>query len=175
MAKYDFSFKYSVVKQVLENGRSYAEAARENGLSKSDVRKWVEVYQAHGVEGLEKKRVSYTGEFKQMVVEDMRNNHLSRLETAAKYNLGNHHVVDKWERIYLEDGAEGLYIERRGKAAGGRKGRPPKLDKQIEEDLIAENQRLRAEVDYLKKLNALVQKRDSKRKIPGDLGIKAQA
>jgi len=34
-----------------------------------------------------------------------------------------------------------------------------KLDKQVEEDLIAENQRLRMENEYLKKLNALVQER----------------
>lgn len=39
---------------------------------------------------------------------------------------------------------------------GTQKGRKPKLDKQVEEDLIAENQRLRMEIDYLKKLNALV-------------------
>ena len=39
------------------------------------------------------------------------------------------------------------------------KGRPPKLDKKIEEDLIAENQRLRMENEYLKKLSALVRKR----------------
>jgi transposase len=48
-----------------------------------------------------------------------------------------------------------------------RKGRPPKFDKKVEEDLIAENQRLRAEVDYLKKLNALVleeERRDRRRK-----------
>ena len=40
-------------------------------------------------------------------------------------------------------------------------GRPRKkqLDKQVEEDLIAENQRLRMEIEYLKKLNALVQER----------------
>ena len=49
--------------------------------------------------------------------------------------------------------------ERRGracKARGTRKGRPPKLDKKVEEDLIAENQRLRMEIEYLKKLSALV-------------------
>ncbi len=49
--------------------------------------------------------------------------------------------------------------ERRGKsvtAEGKKSGRPPKLDKQVEEDLIAENQRLRMEIEYLKKLSALV-------------------
>ena len=49
--------------------------------------------------------------------------------------------------------------ERRGracKANGSNKGRPPKLDKKAEEDLITENQRLRMEIEYLKKLSALV-------------------
>ena len=107
------------------------------------------------MEGLERKRISYSGEFKQKVVEDMRNNHLSRFETAAKYNLWNHHVVDSWERSYLEEGTAGLYIARRGRSSGSKSGRPPNLDKTVEEDLIAENQRLRMENDCLKKLNAL--------------------
>ena len=59
---------------------------------------------------------------------------------------------------------EGLYVERRGRATNSKKGRPPKLDKKIEEDLIAENQRLRMEIDYLKKLNALVQERELREK-----------
>ena len=42
---------------------------------------------------------------------------------------------------------------------GSPKGRPSKLEKKVEEDLIAENQRLRMENEYLKKLNALVQER----------------
>ena len=43
--------------------------------------------------------------------------------------------------------------ERRGRAcsaSGTRKGRQPKLDKKVEEDLIAENQRLRMEIEYLR-------------------------
>ena len=39
------------------------------------------------------------------------------------------------------------------------KPRKPKLDKKVEEDLIAENQRLKMENAYLKKLNALVRER----------------
>ena len=49
--------------------------------------------------------------------------------------------------------------ERRGRASAAsdkRRGRPPKLDPKVEEDLIAENQRLRMEIEYLKKLSALV-------------------
>ena len=105
------------------------------------------------------KKRHHTGEFKQQVVEDMRKNGMSQSETAKKYGI-THSMVQLWERIYLEEGAEGLYIERRGRASslgGVKKGRPPKLDKKVEEDLIAENQRLRMENDYLKKLQALVQ------------------
>ena len=62
-------------------------------------------------------------------------------------------MLQRWERIYLEEGAEGLMRERRGrvcKARGSNKGRPPKLDKKVEENLIAENQRLKMEIEYLK-------------------------
>lgn len=111
------------------------------------------------------KQKRYSAEFKIGVIMDMREHHLNYHETVRKYELGNDQtggarlMLQRWERIYLEEGAEGLMKERRGRAcsAGGtRKGRPPKLDKKVEEDLIAENQRLRMEIEYLKKLSALV-------------------
>ena len=105
----------------------------------------------------------YSPEFKLAVILDMREKHLGYRETMRKYfpELAgkNYAFLQKWERIYLEEGAEGLMKERRGKASssdGVRKGRAPKLDKRTEEDLIAENQRLRMEIEYLKKLSALV-------------------
>lgn len=95
----------------------------------------------------------YTGEFKQMVVETMRKELLSYQETARRFEVRSDTQVKKWERIYLEEGPEGLYIERRGRKSTGR---PKKLKPEVEEDLIAEVQRLRAENAYLKKLRALV-------------------
>jgi len=99
----------------------------------------------------------YTGEFKQRVVETMMQEKLSYREAARQFDVNDHKRVASWERIYLEEGPEGLYVERRGR---GSKGRPPKkLKPEVEEDLLAEVQRLRAENDYLKKLNALVAER----------------
>ena len=114
-----------------------------------------------------RKNKNYSSEFKIHVIMDMREHHLGYRETARKYFGAKTRSeedlykssVQRWERIFLEEGAEGLMKERRGracKASGSNKGRPPKLDRKVEEDLIAENQRLKMEIEYLKKLSALV-------------------
>ena len=101
----------------------------------------------------------YSAEFKISVILDMREHQLGYRETARKYCLTRKSeaaasdMIQRWERIYLEEGAEGLMKER-----------PAKLNEQTKEDLIAENQRLRMEIEYLKKLSALVQKREEREK-----------
>ena len=110
------------------------------------------------------KQKKYSTEFKIGVIMDMREHRLSYSETVRKYwgtkskaeSSNYRQCLTRWERIFLEEGAEGLMKERRGRASGSNKGRPPKLDRKVEEDLIAENQRLRMEIEYLKKLSALV-------------------
>ena len=101
--------------------------------------------------GIPNKR--YTPEFKQMVVETMREEHLSVREAMRRFGINDHKIIERWERIYLEEGAEGLAIERRGRRSTGR---PKKLPSKVEEDLLAEVQRLRAANEYLKNLQALV-------------------
>lgn len=96
--------------------------------------------------GKENKR--YTLEFKINVVETVQKEKLSYREAAREFNIpqGDKTVIN-WERIYLEEGAEGLCVERRGRKSTGR---TPKLEKKAEEDLIAEVQRICAENAYLK-------------------------
>lgn len=108
------------------------------------------------------KKPKYTGEFKIKVVESVRKENLSYTEAIKKFNIPSHSTVLRWEKIYLEEGKEALFEERRGrtKASDGvRKGRPKKLSKEIENDLVKENQRLRMENEYLKKLDALIRSR----------------
>ena len=101
--------------------------------------------------GIPNKR--YTAEFKKIVIETMLEEKLSYSETARRFEVSNHHRIQEWERIYLTEGAEGFAVERRGR---GSKGHPRQLPKKVEEDLLAEVQRLRAENEYLKNLQALV-------------------
>ena len=84
----------------------------------------------------------------------MQKERISYRETARQVEISDDKRVAVWERIYLEEGPKGFAIERRGRSS---KGHPPKqLPKEGEEDLHAEVQRLRAEVEHLKNLQALV-------------------
>ena len=87
-------------------------------------------------------------------MEPMMEERLSHSETCRGFEVNSRDRIKSWERIFLEEGPEGFAIERRGRSS---KGRPPKkLPKDVEEDLLAEVHRLRAENEYLKNLQALV-------------------
>ena len=162
MAKYSEEFKLKVVKYYLNNHYGWEYVAKQFDIPAwTTVRKWVRKYEEHGGKGLIKnQKSSYSGKFKQDVVEYMHTNHLSATMTATKFNLANESTVLRWERIYYEEGPQGLYEEKRGRKKNmSSKPRKKKLSKEVEEDLIAENQRLRMENAYLKKLQALVQER----------------
>ena len=64
---------------------------------------------------------------------------LSYRKAARPFEISSDKRVAAWEGIYLEEGPEGLAVERRGR---GSKGHPPK--------------QLPKEVDYLKNLQTLV-------------------
>ncbi len=162
MSKYSNEFKLEVVEYCIEGHHSFKSTADYFNIpAKTTVQKWCKKYQAHGEKGLLKNmKSSYSGEFKQNVVEYMHTNHLSAHETAIHFNLGSVDQATKWERIYYEEGPQALYEERRGRSKKmSSKPRKRKLSKENKEDLIEEVQRLRMENAYLKKLQALVQER----------------
>ena len=99
----------------------------------------------------------YNGTQKAEIIKRIHRENLSFKGASREYGISDRTLRD-WERIYWEEGEEALLLERRGRAcaaSGTQKDRKPKLDKQVEEDLIAENQRLRMEIDYLKKIECL--------------------
>ena len=163
MYKYTTEFKLKVVKHHLKTGDGYWKTTKFFKLpSTSMVQEWCRKYKKHGVEGLKPKSKyqNYDGKFKQDVIEYMHANHLSLTETCMYFNLGHRDLVRRWERIYYEKGPNALYEKHRKKNFNmSNKSKNDKKCKKTEKELIIENEKLRAENAYLKKLNALVQER----------------
>ena len=103
--------------------------------------------------------MKYESEFKIKVAKQVASHELGFREAGEMYNV-HFSVISKWHRIYLEEGEGGLRKERRGRSSEGKSGRPKKLNKLIEDNLIARNQFLEMENEYLKKLRDLVHKRE---------------
>ncbi len=159
MTKHIMDTKIKLIKLIEDDNYSIGLAAKELNVSKSIAGRWIKQYEFHGYAGLMMKSHTYTGEFKVGVVKYMHQNHLSMSETSARFGIPSVATLVKWERIYYEEGEQGLYQERRGRSKNNMSNKPksPKLSAKTEEDLIAEIQRLRAENAYLKKYNTLVQ------------------
>ena len=161
--KYRTELKLEIIKGIKVGKYSVDRASELYAIEGSVIRKWVTMYERHGLGGIERQYGKYSADFKESVIKDMKENQLSYRETARKYNISMHTTIIQWERIYMEEGYEGLSKQRKGRASqreGILKGRNPIFKKGDEEDLLAEVQRLRMENEYLKKLNALVRSKE---------------
>ena len=74
-----------------------------------------------------------------MVVETMKKEHLSIYAAMQKFGINDHKIIERWERIYLEEGPEGLSVERRGRSSTGRS---KKLPKEVEETSLSKSLRV---------------------------------
>ena len=158
MIKYTKEFKLKVIKYVLEEKHGVKKAKKHFGLhSHGDIVKWVNKYLEHGEKGLEKNRNKYDSNFKINVVKYMQENNLSLTRTIIHFNLSDTRTVTRWLKLYEEGKLKAKEKEE--------KNMPKKINKEKEnkdistQKLIEENEYLRAENAYLKKLNALVQER----------------
>ncbi len=148
MAKYPIEFKKKVVCFYKDNGQS--ETLRVYNVSKESIIKWRR--QSERDDFMRRKNRKYTVQEKLDVIAYYKAN--GRTATEERYEISNS-VFYKWERILYEEGSEALGIERRG-----RKSVRPTKDINNNKDLLEELQYLRMENDYLKKLKALVEKRE---------------
>ncbi|GKU79841.1 transposase [Paenibacillus sp. L3-i20] len=161
MNKYNKEIRLKVVHEVLENGLSENEAARKYGMNHVTVNQWVAAYINNGEHGMVDKTTkrTFTGEQKLFILEDMHNNQLSYKGASKKHGIADS-AIRKWKKQYLTDGADSLYIDRRGrKKSNSEPVQPAGSNVDSVEDMEQENRRLRMEVDYLKKLHALVQEK----------------
>lgn len=161
--KYDLSFKLECVKLVVEEHHSCCFVSKQKSIEESMVRRWVDSYNHYGLLGLEprKSQTVYTVDFKLKVLNEIENNHLSLREARLKFNIPSDSIIIQWQRKMATFGLKGLEPKPRGrpKTMADYKRKKRKSDKPLtrEEELLLENERLRCEVDFLKKFNALIQ------------------
>lgn len=163
MKVYDERFKLEIVQRYLAGMASFRTLANEHGVGRTVIRGWVSRYQEHGADALRSKRTQYSVEFKLSVLRRMKQEALSLTQVLALFDLrGGTGVVAKWQRQYDEGGPEALKPKPRGRppkmmpTPKPPEAQPPADDASALEKLRKENEYLRAEVAYLKKLEALV-------------------
>lgn len=163
MSKYDTKFKHKIVQQCLTGRRGAKSVAKAHGLRHGQVERWVAVYRQHGLAGLTKKYASYDAPFKVKVLRHMEREMLSLQQAAALYDIRCPGQIRRWSHAYHEGGIEALMPKPKGRPKP-MKPKPPLEppvgdDARTLEQLRKENEYLRAEVAYLKKLDALIQAR----------------
>ncbi|QXE01244.1 helix-turn-helix domain-containing protein [Terribacillus sp. DMT04] len=161
MVKYSEGFKLKVVKEYLNGNRGYASLAKKYGIgSKTQVIRWVALYEKFGEDSLLRKRnyEAYSVQFKLDVLDFMKRTGASTVETALSYRIMNPSVISQWKITYEKEGIDALERPRgRPSMSNKPKKKNKKMDKKMmsrEEELERENELLRLEVEYLKKLRA---------------------
>lgn len=160
--EYPIKFKVDLAKEYLNRETTLREFIKEHKISESSILKWKFIYEKHGTEGFEARKVrknqTYSADFKIKVIGDKIKNKMGLGETARKYDIGNLDSIRKWEKLYRLNGPEVLHIKTKG----------VKINLNVErtsecKDLEKENKQLKMENEYLKKLNALVWSQQDKK------------
>ena len=169
MSKYDVAFKLKVVQHFLSEGGGHKRLAKEYGIPEEKIRTWTSRYQFHGLNGLSPKRSSYSAQFKLDVLYRQEREQLSSRQVAAIYDIRNPNQVVVWRKAFEQGGFAALQNPNRRHSDMAEEQPPSSILPRHSEaqalssvlSLQEENERLRAEVAYLKKLHALILERKS--------------
>ncbi|WP_454872997.1 IS3 family transposase [Paraburkholderia xenovorans] len=162
MAKHSEQLKLKLVKQYLIGGVGMRVLARRHGVGRTVLRRWVAAYRQHGVDGLRRKHEHYDAQFRMSVLMHMWKKGLSQQQVAAVFDIRSAGCIAQWERQYHDGGIDALAPRPRGRPKTMTRPVPEKPagesapGERTREQLLKENEYLRAEAAYLKKLDALL-------------------
>ena len=113
MAVYSYEFKKKVVTDYLNGKGGYNTLATKYSIpATSNVKKWVDNFNAFGDEGLmrSRKNNSYTFEFKLSVVELYLKTEISYQDLTLSVGINNPSLITKWVNDYCKDGKKYQHI-----------------------------------------------------------------
>ena len=111
MAKYSDEFKLKIVQEYLSGSLGTKLLARKYGMpSNSSIRNWINSYKEFGNEGIVRgySNKVYTVQFKLDVLHFKKQTGASYRDTAIEFKMNNPSLIASWQRIFLEEGVEGL-------------------------------------------------------------------
>ena len=153
--KHDIEARRKAV-ELFASGNGYESVSSEISVPRGTVRKWQEIYRAFGSEvllSMDGKQARYTFEQRAAAASAVVDGGMAKPEAMARFGIMSRAPLDRWCRLYREGGAEALRPRPKGRPKGS-KSRPRTREEELEERC----RRLEAEVAYLKKLRALVER-----------------
>lgn len=161
MVKYNEDFKLKVVKDYLGGTLGFVSLAKKHRISSTSlISAWVHAFKEFGEDGIYKRqpRQVYPVQFKIDVLNFMEKTGASYQDTAIVFKMSSPSLIANWYALYSKKGRKGLGEEQKGRSLMAehrkRKPLPSKNDITREERLERENELLRLENSYLKKVKA---------------------
>ncbi|WP_240793495.1 helix-turn-helix domain-containing protein [Psychrobacillus vulpis] len=148
-----------VVQEYLKGNLGYLLLAQKFGIpSPTPIKHWVRAYKAFGEEGLQRKKrhEEYPVQFKLDILNFKKQTGASYQDTAIQFHMNHPALIADWNYKFLKEGIEGLMTKRGRPTTMPKKSKATQEEKMMsrEEKLERENELLRLEIAYLKKLKA---------------------
>ncbi|UOX95968.1 IS3 family transposase [Bacillus cereus] len=168
MAKFSSKDKIQAVKRYLEGTEGRKTIANSIGVHPRELYQWIKRFEFSGEKAFEKRYTTYPLEYKLDVIHYMNENGTSLRETAAFFNIPSCETLRKWKVAYETEGLDALKSKKKGRLTMAKEKAKLQHLKQNEvflegsiEALQAENERLRMENDYFKKVECLSSKEEN--------------
>ncbi len=158
MSKLSYEGKINIYNE-RKQGNSVINISKRYDVRKDVIKYLIRLIDKHGYNILLQERtVSYPAQFKQEVIDRILINHESIREVAIDLGLPSHGIVNRWLKIYKENGYNIVEPKRRSTMNNKKKKNEETKDEKIKR-LEIENTYLKAELEYVGKLRAVVQAR----------------
>ncbi len=158
MTKYSLETKLAAVNAYINSSDSFKVTAQKHNVSTTRLKNWVAKYREHGVAAFEKSYTNYSIEFKMDVLDFIAETGASVEQATSLFNIGAPTTVFKWKSLLETHGINALQSKAKGRSSMKKESKN-QSGKETDKTLQSENERLRAENAYLKKLQALIQEK----------------
>ncbi|WP_048000628.1 helix-turn-helix domain-containing protein [Lactiplantibacillus herbarum] len=174
MSRFNFEFRTEVVSAYLA-GKGSTTLAKEYGVSNASlILNWAHRFERFGIEGLKYRAMDqdYSSQFKSAVLNWRKQNQASLPVTALQFNLPSPSTIWQWEQRFEKLGIAGLERKRGNPKTMAKHKNKPAASKSVSasddaqaqlKQLEKENEMLKIENRFLKKLDALARKKSAQK------------